>query len=639
MNKINRALIASAIALTCAQNASAAKTLNILIPSDYSDWVFDTPMISMDGGKTGKAMSADPNHCGWFSFTFENQISDDVVIFRNGDIEREDMIGLNGNWESGFSATPIPLAALFAGYDKDELFFVSDQELFLDVVDNGWYTAFPKGVEGTCKFQQSLVSYSSSKTEIDKLEACGASCVTDKKKLSEIFGSEMTGSCSEKTFERDADNMWTYTYDKRYDACTSLRTSFIAKPGTSIQVVNASLAWIFIDGKQVQTTKGYHDAVVMNVDSTKTASGERLVIGNQYNLEVFYCDQNSSLDNVQISSNLDQPDAIQYASSITVSPQRTNGGETSYELCYTQKSSNTCYLIENNLESERTICGDDFKKSPLDITIRYYLVKGSTFDARNAELLVPGTLNKGGIDLTNPYLPKINKKAVATPPGRWTLFVKIDGTQKKLTSFRTTGEIDILAADKAEVLDSNGAVIKDLSYSFNNEIVAGVPTPVYVSAITSDNDKFYLLPDDAVGVSYAVYTDNPSVHLYTKTGENEYSFIDGQARTVGNSGVDTVYVYMDKDNLEDSSKEASIFINGIDSVKVQFKAGSIPAKYVMGIQAVAAKSPTSQNYAVYDMKGKLVKRGMTTDGSNITVPTSGTYIIRTGNVSKVMRFK
>ncbi|SHL35749.1 hypothetical protein, partial [Fibrobacter sp. UWEL] len=36
------------------------KVLYVMIPPDYEDWMSSVPMISMDGGKTGRALTADP---------------------------------------------------------------------------------------------------------------------------------------------------------------------------------------------------------------------------------------------------------------------------------------------------------------------------------------------------------------------------------------------------------------------------------------------------------------------------------------------------------------------------------------------------------------------------------------------------
>lgn len=635
MNKIHTILAISA-AIAGAQSTHAAKTINILIPPSNTEWTFATPMISLDGGKTGKAMSVAPGKCGWFSYTVDEDVSDNVVFYRNNDTEREDMIGFYGNWEVNALPTPIPLKTLFAAYDQDSLYFVSDMDQFLSPGDDGWYTIYPDGAEGICSYSVFTNTYPATKTEIEKLDSCGPQCVTDKEKLATVFGTN-SASCGESNFRRVTEDTWSTTNDKHYATCTSIKASFAKAPHQKISVHNASLAWMFIDGKQATTTQGDHNGVVLDIDSYKSPAGSALDDGYYYNLEIFYCDQESSLDNIQISSNLDMTSTFQSRSEITAFPVLDRAmGEVAYQLCYAHSKANSCSEFPSSQDQDETLCGEAIKKNLPEATIRYYLSNGSVFDRKTAQLLTPGTLNKGGIDLSDPYNPKVNKKAISLPPGRWTLFVEIDGKAKKLAAFRMSYSVEILSAESADALDTNGNLIKGLTHTFNSEIVAGVPTPLYISAMVRDIEYTYLSPYDAIGVSYSVYTNNSAVHLYAKTGENEYAFIDGAIQTVGTSGIDTIYVYMDKESLGTESKEAKIHINGMDPIDIKFKAGPVLNKAIMGIQTAVKPVSASKGYAVYDMKGKLIKRG---EGSNITVPTSGTYIIRTGNTSRVMKFK
>lgn len=143
-------------------NPPNAKYLYVMIPPDYEDWMSSVPMVSMDGGKTGRPLTADPDKCGWYYFVWFNEtISDEVVLYRDDDTEREDMIGANGNWETAATATPIPLGTVFETYEgiSDTLYFVPDQDQFLAETDNGWYTTFPEGVEGTCSYTMAAIIY------------------------------------------------------------------------------------------------------------------------------------------------------------------------------------------------------------------------------------------------------------------------------------------------------------------------------------------------------------------------------------------------------------------------------------------------------------------------------------------------
>ena len=91
-------------ALACsAAWAGSTKQFLVLLPGS-ADWVSSAPMISTDGGKTGKPMVMDGFMCGWYTYQFaEDEITDNVIIFRDDDTAREDVLGMNGNWETGDS--------------------------------------------------------------------------------------------------------------------------------------------------------------------------------------------------------------------------------------------------------------------------------------------------------------------------------------------------------------------------------------------------------------------------------------------------------------------------------------------------------------------------------------------------------
>lgn len=142
-------------------NPPDAKYLYVMIPPDYESWMSSVPMISMDGGKTGKPLTADPSKCGWYSYVwFNEKITDDVFLYRDDDPDREEMIGMYGNWEENFDKpTPMMLGTLFEMEGVDTLFFVPDAAQLLEEGDNGWYTVFPEGVEGTCEYKMAAIIY------------------------------------------------------------------------------------------------------------------------------------------------------------------------------------------------------------------------------------------------------------------------------------------------------------------------------------------------------------------------------------------------------------------------------------------------------------------------------------------------
>lgn len=148
-------------ALACsAAWAGSTKQFLVLLPGS-ADWVSSAPMISTDGGKTGKPMVMDGFMCGWYKYAFaEDEITDNVLIYRDNDATREDMLGMNGNWETGDSAVPIPLKMIF-DMGHDSLFFVADESQKLN--EDGWLFSYAEadGLQGNCTINIPWIVYDS----------------------------------------------------------------------------------------------------------------------------------------------------------------------------------------------------------------------------------------------------------------------------------------------------------------------------------------------------------------------------------------------------------------------------------------------------------------------------------------------
>ena len=138
-------------------NPPNAKYFFVLIPPDMTAWMSSVPMVSLDGGKTGREMKADPDKCGWYYYVFYDEIpTDDVVLYRAEDEERKDMLGMLGTKETEPTATPIPLNTVFSMVDS--IYFVPDESLWLSDGDNGFYDVYPD-IEGDCSYTLAAVIY------------------------------------------------------------------------------------------------------------------------------------------------------------------------------------------------------------------------------------------------------------------------------------------------------------------------------------------------------------------------------------------------------------------------------------------------------------------------------------------------
>lgn len=158
MNKLS---VMACAALVCSAAWAGQKHFFMVVPPNMQEWVASAPMISTDGGVTGKPMTAYAYLCGWYEYTFaDDEVTDNVVIFRDDDADREDMLGMNGNWETGSVASPIPMKMIF-DMGGDSLYFVPDESMKTN--EDGWYfhESEVTSIEGVCSYEMSWIVYDS----------------------------------------------------------------------------------------------------------------------------------------------------------------------------------------------------------------------------------------------------------------------------------------------------------------------------------------------------------------------------------------------------------------------------------------------------------------------------------------------
>lgn len=113
------------ILLACMQSAWADKYFYVMLPNT-GNWVGATPMISMDGGKTGLPLTIDQDIPDWYSYKFtDEQITDNAVIFCEVAGNKE-ILGANGTGETSPTPEPIALESIYFGLEVDSVFFIPD---------------------------------------------------------------------------------------------------------------------------------------------------------------------------------------------------------------------------------------------------------------------------------------------------------------------------------------------------------------------------------------------------------------------------------------------------------------------------------------------------------------------------------
>mgnify|MGYP004448556919 CR=1 FL=1 len=167
-----------------------AKFLYVVFDKEMEDWQAAIPMISMDGGKTLKALhAADSSKCGWYYYMWlDEEVTDNVMLVKDNDTERTDMIGLDGNWRMSDTPDPIPMSAYFDFYGKDSLFYVVDETMKENSTfagEDGFSVDYPADCEGTCSYTMAAIIY-----DTDASLHPAFSCYTD-------GGSKSNDGCQE----------------------------------------------------------------------------------------------------------------------------------------------------------------------------------------------------------------------------------------------------------------------------------------------------------------------------------------------------------------------------------------------------------------------------------------------------------
>ena len=393
---------------------------------------------------------------------------------------------------------------------------------------------------------------------------------------------------------------WTAERNQHY--CFESHAKFTHKPGLKFNFRGDDDIWVFIDNKLAVDLGGTHLAApgYVDLDNFTGASG-KLEIGNQYDLDIFFCDRRTTMSNVRIKTNM----YIQQKTAIDVkgTKNKNNPAETSYDICYTQSGDGSCASALTGESEDVKYCGAEISTAGLPIT--YTLVQGNTPNSP----AVPGFENvstpgvyKCGVDLTVPTAPKVDKDKMCLGGGRYTLFVNIDGKSKKVATFRMSGEVDVVYANGV-AKDTNGVEIPNGKYTLIKSAMAGQMVPVYVSSVAPGEgatSELEIFPEDAKGVEYTLAYDAMMEAYYKKvdplSGETDYvRMTSGTKRSIGESGVDTVYVTVPMDNMSAAIKTYTVGVSGRENVmSISFYLPQITFIEAIPEPGANAKSTTGQ---------------------------------------------
>ena len=347
--------------------------------------------------------------------------------------------------------------------------------------------------------------------------------------------------------------------DANQQFCFESHAKFMYRPGMKFYFRGDDDIWVYIDNTLAVDLGGTHMAAPASVD-LDTFEGEKgaLVANGEYDIDIFFCDRRTTMSNIRIKTNM----YIQQTTGLERKAQKDG----SYKFCYTRVVNGSCEnRAMGNVETE-TIC-DDLPAFVYSIENAKGVVIADSLVAGE-----PTSIYFGGVDLRNSSSPSIDKnKITGLAPGRYNLVVRVNGDNGKPVkiAFKVAAGLGILPS-LGIALDSNGVVcdsskcpgIADAYYKLEPAMV-GEYLPVYISAVVAASDKGVYDMDvtSAVGEKYVF--DAGSLLAFVKTvnekGEVVYEpLASGTERTVGPSGVDTVYVTISMDGLSDRVQDFNV---------------------------------------------------------------------------------
>ena len=341
--------------------------------------------------------------------------------------------------------------------------------------------------------------------------------------------------------------------------------------------------WVFINRKIAVDNGGTHLAapghvVLKNLNTTYGAGF--LEPGNDYPIDIFFCDRRTTMSNVIIKTNM----YIKQSTGVTLTSKKDAGsGDIAVNICVETSGGGDCASVAlgGGTGPEKTIkCGDEIDKP---ITYSITTRKGET-PAGCADCAAlpfgPSAGNNGwvhgGINLADPRNPVVNPdKITGLPPGTYFLNVEVNGSKEKF-KFRVKGNLGIVSTDvKFDNVDGDDAAYASgTTWKFVGEGMAGTRVPIYVSA-PDDQGGIDLI--SAPGQSYTLtLTAGATLYKTNDPADPNYGIplVTPLASSVNPTGIDTFWLEVPLAGLSAGSMPVTASV-GNTSATITFYAPAI----------------------------------------------------------------
>ena len=398
-------------------------------------------------------------------------------------------------------------------------------------------------------------------------------------------GSETKSTANGATYrwtsgKSDADVLTTAGRNQHF--CFESHANFRFRSGLKFSFRGDDDIWVFIDNKLAVDLGGTHLAAPGYVDLDKFMPNAE--VGKSYDIDIYFCDRRTTMSNVHIKTNM----FIEQTTGITTEGKQDTKafiekGDNIFKLCYKKSGGGSCGAALGG-GGEELKCGKDITepityvfstdKSGQDPTKTKYSADQFAADPKPYD---------GGIDVSEPSSPVINedKLKAALPSGKYFLIIKI-GNDQKAIEINIKGSLAV-ANREAVTVDENGN--HSLPYLFKSQAMAsqlkedGTPDidqmiPLYVAPMidpcsNAADCKDPLEMQLAPGSEYSLQVSNSKAQFYAMKGGKLTAFSPTSKRTVGDGGIDTIYVTIPFDEMD---------VNAVETVLVNVNGSSRKAE-------------------------------------------------------------
>ena len=350
--------------------------------------------------------------------------------------------------------------------------------------------------------------------------------------------------------------------------CFESHAKFTYRNGMQFSFRGDDDIWVFIDYKLAVDLGGTHLAApgYVKLDTLNGLHG-RLVPGQDYNIDIFFCDRRTDMSNVRIKTNM----YIKQATGIQLETTPVSNG-LQLGICVLKTGAGDCASVALGTagggQETTQECGD-----AISTNVNYSIVtkKGglNPTGCSDCAALPLGGIVHGGINLTNPKVPIIDvDKITGLAPGTYYLKITVDGKTEPF-KFKVKGNLGLVTKDVTfDNVDGEIGLKYDsgTQWKFVGESLAGKRIPIYISA-----------PDEYGGVDI-ISAKGQAYELKLSAGATLYKTQDGTepltipyTGRVNDDGIDTFWVDVPLAGLTASPTEITATV-GPTSATLKFYA-------------------------------------------------------------------